>query len=469
MFVFPVYANSLCVSKSTHSGALPGPAYPYVDYHRSTEVHTVAFIPGPWKVTIEKVRGDAQDLALSGHDTGMMIPHLSAIMDNLMLPITLVSSSCGWPFVSLKKVATVDGKDKGLLGFLPLIAPFTYCDDPEDDTKKADDSDAGQGGHGKAPPPVKVNSDKLQKAKAGDHAGKQWLAGRRQPLSASLDPIKHRPIVSGLQCRMKGDRAQLKQVAAQMGIPQVNGCGRVYIPPGKTIMLRFDFGEIAMGWGKVIVSKAFERVAGIAFARVKSTARDSLERLDPDVALTVASKWDPVKKLGAALGKEAIWKLGFDGIIKSLVFDMNIKAPYGLFSYRFADGKGTFLWSRTFEYATPIDMKGIRGWATATMSGFYQPAVENLTKDNPNYAAGPEDDDSSTTSSQPNTGSADTNPAQSSKDAPKDYWTDPSQPSELLEPEPVEPEYLMDPSQADGPGDVDYWSDPSKAVEPGEH
>lgn len=26
--VFPVYANSLCVTKSVHAGALPGPAYP---------------------------------------------------------------------------------------------------------------------------------------------------------------------------------------------------------------------------------------------------------------------------------------------------------------------------------------------------------------------------------------------------------------------------------------------------------
>ena len=82
--VFPVYPFSLCVSESTHEGALPGPAYPYFKNNRSTEVHTVMWIPGPWVKKTGSVLGDANVLMLEGHDTGMMIPHISPLMDNLL-------------------------------------------------------------------------------------------------------------------------------------------------------------------------------------------------------------------------------------------------------------------------------------------------------------------------------------------------------------------------------------------------
>src|SRR5690606_34515292 len=111
-----------------HAGALPAPAYPYVDHHRSTELHDVSWIPGPWrKQTKKAILGDGLQIVLSGHDTGMMIPHVSPIMDNLMLPITLISSSCTWPFESFRRCA----EKQPMVAFFPALAPFIYCDDPE--------------------------------------------------------------------------------------------------------------------------------------------------------------------------------------------------------------------------------------------------------------------------------------------------------------------------------------------------
>jgi hypothetical protein len=66
---------------------LPGPAYPHVDEQPSCEVHLVELIPGPGAHWADTVLANGARLTLEGHDTGMMIPHLSPIMDNLLLPI----------------------------------------------------------------------------------------------------------------------------------------------------------------------------------------------------------------------------------------------------------------------------------------------------------------------------------------------------------------------------------------------
>ena len=132
--VFLVYPSSACVSNSTHEAALPGPVYPYLANHDSTELHPVKWVPGPWVKQTKKVFADSGPFMLDGHDTGMMIPHLSPVMDNMMLPLTMLGSSCKWPFKSMK----LKSEKKGHVGFFPGIAPYLHCDSPKKQDEGSD-------------------------------------------------------------------------------------------------------------------------------------------------------------------------------------------------------------------------------------------------------------------------------------------------------------------------------------------
>lgn len=362
--VFPVYPYSLCMSSSTHEGALPSPAYPYFANNNSTEVHPVVLIPGPWVKKTTKVFCDANALILDGHNTGMMIPHLSPIMDNLMLPLTMLGSSCSWPFRSFK----VESEGKGLIGFFPAYAPFVYCDSPKEGKSS---SDAAQ------PKPGAPKSPDL---------GERALAAKERMGTAA-------------KAKLPG-RAKLKAIGDKTGFKMsISGRGRVYIPACKTIMMRMNLAELLIGWATFLAAKALDALVGAAFKQLPTPGTKHLSRLDSDVArrraLETFSK-NRARVLSAAARKEVMQhiaqqttlKVAKDGIAKSLVLDSKIKAPYGLFSYSFADQKGKFLWWGEFEAAPlPIEWRGLRGETMKALDQAYQPPVEALIADNPNHAS----------------------------------------------------------------------------------
>ncbi|PRQ04062.1 hypothetical protein ENSA5_11100 [Enhygromyxa salina] len=93
-------------------------------------------------------------------------------------------------------------------------------------------------------------------------------------------------------------------------------------------------------------------------------------------------------EIGGALAVEVVRKSAYDGVLKSLILDASLKMPYGLFSYSVADGKGTILWWGEFDgVPCAIETKGLRGVTTnALKEAFYQPEVDEMLTDNPNYA-----------------------------------------------------------------------------------
>jgi hypothetical protein len=401
--VTPVYATSICISKSVHDAALPSPAYPYVDYHRSAEVHRVSHIPGPWRVATEGVFGDSTRVMLSGHDTGMCIPHISPIMDNLLLPMTLLNSSCAWPFVSFRKQA----EGKGLLGFFPLLAPFIYCDASPDDEQADKDGKSGNK-DGKASDEggkvVKISSDKHQQAKS-EHKPYEigWLWTSKRPLrpSDALGLLPSTPGVRHMQNQLASDRADLQKLGAKLGV-QVKGSGRICIPTANTISLQFSLAEFLMGWARLLMKKGFQAALGAMFAPLKWGGTDHLKRLDPgtakrcaESALTKAS-WASFKTAGKAVYgpalKATVWKVLYEGVGRSMVLDGKLSAPYGLFSLSLHEEKGHFLvWDIEGELH-PNPFKGFHGMADEGLKSLYNPAVEDITKDNPNYAAAPKED-----------------------------------------------------------------------------
>lgn len=344
--VFPVYPFSLCVSKSTHEGALPGPAYPYFKNNRSTDVHTVMWLPGPWVKKTGSVFGDANVLMLAGHDTGMMIPHVSPIMDNLLLPLTLVTSGCAWPFTSIKSKS----EGKGLVGFFPGYAPYIFCD----------------------------------AEKAGGESSAATQKGRPHTPAPKVEPKK---------------KGKLETLADKAGFEfNVSGRGRVYIPGCKTIMMRMSLAELLYGWAKFLMSKVFDSIAGAALSHVK-IGNKQLARLDSDVArrralqefsghqarvLSAAARADVVNHIALEIGR----KSAYDGVLKSLILDGKVKAPYGLFSYSWSKHEGTFLWWGELDgfEACPIEFKGVRGSTTEAFDGVALPYLEELLADNPNHA-----------------------------------------------------------------------------------
>lgn len=484
--VFPIYANSLCVTKSVHAGALPGPAYPYFENHRSTEVHPVCWMPGPWVVKTAKVIGDSQPMVLEGHDTGMMIPHLSPIMDNILLPMTLLSSSCTFPFILSAKRC----EGKAVAGFFPAYAPFVYCD--SEAQKKSDKKDK-DGDAPDAPKPAQpLSSDYAQSVAAKNN--KVLKAGLASPRRKGAI---ERKVQDELNAFGEKTKVQLN----------ISGRGRICIPAKATILMKLSLVDLLHGWTQFLASRTFDALFGAALARCKVTppgrmkllvkhkdaridqiaanrlALESLKSIpDNDVMEMVWGGLGPTRKqIFEALAKDTLEKGAMD-LAKSLMLDGKAKAPFGLFSYSVANGKGTFLWWGKMD-GVPLPVKitkGLRGNTSAALKGIcYQPAVNELVAENPNYARAPEQPPSNTPAdSQPSQNQAgpsdeqlDPPPAApwtdpywvdpsepSPSDAPKDYWTDPSKPSPSDD---APKDYWTDPRDVP----PDYWGEPSELEE----
>lgn len=387
--VLPVYPSSLCVTKSVHPGALPGPAYPYFPNNQSREVHTVAFVPGPWVKKSERhnVWSDSSPIILDGHNTGPGIIHVSPIMDNALLPVTIGTSSCEWPFVTFRRQI----KGDGVVGFLPLIAPYMHCDSPSPGKPSSKEvQNAGRSRPGK-----KLNDKFTKVAEKRDAATqkiKRKLTRKKKAASAKTGP------------------SAFARFSEKTGIemPSINGQGKIYIPLAKTVRMQLSLMEILSGWTQVLIGKAFDALAGAMLKRM-DLGGDALSRLDNDVARRLAMqsvnrsmKSEAAKRaarvagahLGRHLAVDTVNK-AIEGVTLSVVLDGEIKLPYGLFSYNIAEGKGNYLFWGTFESSVPLDVemlptqgKGVKGWlADKTKDAMLQPDVDDIA-DSPHYAKG---------------------------------------------------------------------------------
>lgn len=411
--VFPVYITSLCVSKSVHPGALPGPAYPYFDNHRSTEIHTASFLPGPWVVRTASVFGDAQAMILEGHDTGMMIPHLSPIMDNALLPMTLLTSSCTFPFMLSSRKC----RGKAVAGFFPAYAPFLFCNS-ETEQK-----------------PEKPGEPKPKQPTSSDDIQKQVTDQKKAAHQRKLHTMQQTPAAKVLKAvddklnaaQQKAKAVQGKLNAAQQKVQDglnaiggktkyqlnIKGRGRICIPTKATILMELSFADLLHGWGSFLFARSLDALfaAGLACVPRLANAKNRLaERFDESATKQkiaeglerLTHKSPMFRQINRAENRKArqevyrvlakdIASKGLTDAFKALVTDGKVKAPLGLFNYSLADGKGTvFWWGKLDGTPLPFDFKGLNGPAKEALKGLcYQPAVKELVADNPNYAAAP--------------------------------------------------------------------------------
>lgn len=388
--VFPVYILSTCVTKSFHAGALPSPAYPYFDNHCSREVHTVSWLPGPWVVRTASVFGDFQAMILEGHDTGMMIPHISPIMDNILLPMTLLSSSCTFLFSSSSKKC----HGKGVAGFFPAYAPFLYCD--AEVSQKPEKP-------GQPKPQQPLSSDEVQRTAAKKNKVRKFPGEELGPKVKAIDQ-KLRGAEQKVQDRLNdlGDRTKYQL--------NIKGRGKICIPTKMTILMQLSFADFFYGWGKFLFSRSLDALIGAGLSWLPPSkkalagrydqsaanrlAQQGLERADATSELFRRINRLEDRKIQWELYKELAPEIALKTVVdnvKLLVTDGKLKAPYGLFSYGLADGKGTLLWWGKLEGTPlPFNFKGLRGPAMEALKDTcYQPAVDELTADTPNYARAP--------------------------------------------------------------------------------
>lgn len=372
IFVFPVYDNSICISKSTHDALLgPGPTYSPCANHKSTEIHTVCFVPGPWVSKTSIVLADDRRFVLDGHNTGMMIPHLSPMMDNLMLLPTLLGSSCSWPFVSASRSV---GK-KCVVGFLPLLAPYIFCDSPKEGKSNSDAEAAELKKDGKMRMLVvgEVPAPRLPVASA--------MSGAASDAAKKVGSMKSKlgSAAGGTKLgKLAGKAAGTKLGGFAKSIVKVNGKGIIYIPMGKTVMMRMSLADLLAGWARIFVANAASAIGGLM---VKDWKFKDNGIMDRDAMARVGRK-----KLAEYMAVSTVNKVCWDGLIKSMAMDAKIKAPYGIFSYSPATGKGSYGWWGTFETGGewPFDFKGLN----ALPKEFLETKPIETLAQTPNIAAG---------------------------------------------------------------------------------
>jgi hypothetical protein len=379
--VFPVYMTSMCISKSTHD-ALLGPVKPYVYYsnHKSTEVHTVGWIPGPWKQGGRSTFFDAHEVAVDGHDTGMMIPHISPIMDNALLPITLLGSSCRFPFVSF---AHKSG-GKALCGFFPVLAPFLHCDAPKEGGSSTDSIADDLAARGKMRKPRFAMS--REQRRSLDAAPTEAAMQKAAVDALTVDnPLRSRqPDLVGHASRLAlAEARQLRAEAlegwnAAMGAfnIQINGRGILYIPTAKTVLMGMSLDDLILGWFKLFAWAAIDALSSAVLGAGKSKFEKFF-----DSGVATRTGWRRLEYYEIYVFNKAVW----DGMVKSMVLDGKLKAPFGVGSYNFANGKGTALWFLEFHFEkAPISMwEGVNTHVKRALKKF-EP-IDTLTQ-TPNVA-----------------------------------------------------------------------------------
>lgn len=386
LFVLPVYEHSLIISKSTHQALLgPGPAYKPYSNHTSVEIHPVTWVPGPWVVKTKTVLADGQIFMLDGHDTGMMIPHISRIMDNLMLPVTLLTSSCTWPFTT----GTRSVGDKCVVGFFPGIAPFIYCDSPEDGGSSTAAEVAALRKQRKmrvygvkAPLPAPVPSLMMEMSDAATDGAAKRVATRKALFAPVADRLNKLP----------GATAAGNLLGT---LTKVEGKGVIYIPMCKTVLMKMRWTEVLAGWARLFVGNAVGALTSRMFKPLRHPVtvirgKKSNPKVIPVFSEALTGRLTG-REVAKYLGTTLVNKTAVDGVLKSMVLDMKIKAPYGVFKYDIKKGKGSYLYWCKFDGVHPPEefpLEGLQSRFNAWAGkGLDTKPIDVLTQ-TPNVAGG---------------------------------------------------------------------------------
>lgn len=149
----PVYARWLRVDPSSHEAFFQESGHhKNWDHYELSLVH--GLIPMYQKFT-DKVYGDANAMALRGHNVGPMAFHISTPPTNMLLPMHLLSSSCKWPVTARRRLH----RGKSLCAFSAVFAPYIYCsDEKEKEDKKGEPEPEPSGVGAKAKPKPKATA-----------------------------------------------------------------------------------------------------------------------------------------------------------------------------------------------------------------------------------------------------------------------------------------------------------------------
>jgi hypothetical protein len=116
-----VYETWLRINLSTHEALFPTGVYD-AEYDHGEFSPIRGPIPMYQQFT-KTVLGDWNAMALQGHDYGPLAAHFCVPGDNVLLPITWISSSCKWPVTAPRRLHN----GKSLCVFSPFIAPYLHC------------------------------------------------------------------------------------------------------------------------------------------------------------------------------------------------------------------------------------------------------------------------------------------------------------------------------------------------------
>lgn len=121
----PVYARWLRVDPSSHEAL-----FQESGHHENWDHIELSFVHGlipMYQKFTGNVYGDANAMALRGHDVGPMAAHISIPPTNMMLPMHLLSSSCKWPVTARRRLH----RGESLCAFSSVLAPYLYCSSKE--------------------------------------------------------------------------------------------------------------------------------------------------------------------------------------------------------------------------------------------------------------------------------------------------------------------------------------------------
>ncbi|MFO7564311.1 MAG: hypothetical protein R6X02_16815 [Enhygromyxa sp.] len=161
-WAIPVYPWWFRLNVSSHEALFQEAGY-HENWNHIEFCIVKGLVPMYQKFTT-KVLGDANAMALRGHDTGPLVPHLNdpPLPLNLLLGLNIISASCKWPVSARRRLH----KDQSLCAFASILAPYLYCS-----------ANAKQDQDGDEPSPKPSGAGAMAKAKQHGAAAAKGLKG----------------------------------------------------------------------------------------------------------------------------------------------------------------------------------------------------------------------------------------------------------------------------------------------------
>jgi hypothetical protein len=137
----PVYQYWCRVDVSNHEALFQETGH-HDDWNH-VEAWTVGGLVPMYQKFTTKVLGDASPMALQGHDTGPLVPHISlALPTNMLTPMHMLTSSCKWPISARRRLH----RDRSLCAFAWIFAPYIHCTSKPQDQEEEGAEPAIPGG-----------------------------------------------------------------------------------------------------------------------------------------------------------------------------------------------------------------------------------------------------------------------------------------------------------------------------------